>query len=93
MQCSLHVWWKAGAGGAKRRLLESVYNISSDYFESLLLIVTYRDGVKIRRYNLNSNCKVSLGSFVFGVMSLGGLYLEGLIHGGAYFRNFTVLEI
>ena len=20
----------------------------------------------------------------------GGLYLEGLIHGGAYFRNFTV---
>ena len=21
---------------------------------------------------------------------LGGLYLEGLIHGGAYFRNFTV---
>ena len=27
------------------------------------------------------------GFFVFG---LGGLYLEGLIHGGAYFRNFTV---
>ena len=27
---------------------------------------------------------------VFCVMSLGGLYLEGLIHGGAYFRNFTV---
>ena len=23
--------------------------------------------------------------------SPGGLYLEGLIHGGAYFRNFTVL--
>ena len=23
-------------------------------------------------------------------MSLGGLYLEGLIHAGAYFRNFTV---
>ena len=23
-------------------------------------------------------------------MSLGGLFLEGLIHGGAYFRNFTV---
>jgi len=21
---------------------------------------------------------------------LGGLYLEGLIHGGAYFRNFTL---
>ena len=23
---------------------------------------------------------------------LGGLYLEGLIHGGAYFRNFTVFS-
>ena len=23
-------------------------------------------------------------------MSLGGLYLEALIHGGAYFRNSTV---
>ena len=22
-------------------------------------------------------------------MGLGGLYLEGLIHGGAYFQNFT----
>ena len=27
---------------------------------------------------------------VFCIRSLGGLYLEGLIHGGAYFRNFTV---
>ena len=26
----------------------------------------------------------------FCVTVLGGLYLEGLIHGGAYFRNFTV---
>ena len=26
----------------------------------------------------------------FYVTSLGGLYLEGLIHGGAYFQNFTV---
>jgi len=25
-------------------------------------------------------------------MSLRGLYLEGLIHGGAYFRNFKVLS-
>ena len=24
------------------------------------------------------------------VTGLGGLYLEALIHGGAYFRNFTV---
>ena len=23
----------------------------------------------------------------------GGLYLEGLIHGGAYFRNFAVFRI
>ena len=27
---------------------------------------------------------------VFYVTSLGGLYLKGLIHVGAYFRNFTV---
>ena len=27
---------------------------------------------------------------VFRVAGLGGLYWEGLIHGGAYFRNFTV---
>ena len=27
----------------------------------------------------------------FCVTSWAGLYLEGLIHGGAYFRNFTVL--
>ena len=27
---------------------------------------------------------------VFCVTILGGLYLEGLIHGGAYFRDFTV---
>ena len=26
----------------------------------------------------------------FRVTSLGGLLLEGLIHGGAYFQNFTV---
>ena len=26
----------------------------------------------------------------FCVTSFGGLYFEGLIHGGAYFRNFTV---
>ena len=28
----------------------------------------------------------------FCVMSLGGLYLEGLLHGGAYFQNITVLH-
>ena len=27
----------------------------------------------------------------FSVTILGGLYLEGLINGGAYFRNFTIL--
>ena len=26
----------------------------------------------------------------FALQDLGGLYLEGLIYGGAYFRNFTV---
>ena len=33
------------------------------------------------------------GRFSGGFFALpfwGGLYLEGLIHGGAYFRNFTV---
>ena len=29
----------------------------------------------------------------FCVTSLGSLYLEGLRHGGAYFRNFTVFLI
>ena len=29
----------------------------------------------------------------FSVIILGGLYLKGLIHGGAYFRNFTVLIV
>ena len=29
---------------------------------------------------------------VFCVTGLGGLYLEGLIHEGAYFWNFTVLN-
>ena len=27
---------------------------------------------------------------VFALPAWGGLYLEGLIHGGAFFRNFTV---
>ena len=27
---------------------------------------------------------------VFFVTGLGGLYLEGLIHGWAYFRSFTI---
>ena len=29
---------------------------------------------------------------VFCVTSLGGLYLEGVIHGGAYFWKFTLTE-
>ena len=29
----------------------------------------------------------------FCVTSLGGLYLEALIHGGAYFRNFTIFKL
>ena len=28
----------------------------------------------------------------FCITILGGLYVEGLIHGGAYFRNFTVFH-
>ena len=30
---------------------------------------------------------------IFQVQAPGGLYLEGLIHGGAYFRNFTVFVL
>ena len=33
------------------------------------------------------------GDLTEDFLRLGGLYLEGLIHGGAYFRNFTVLEM
>ena len=32
------------------------------------------------------------GNFHFCVTNLGGVYLEGLIQGGAYFWNFTVLS-
>ena len=32
-----------------------------------------------------------LGTDGFLRSSLGGLYLEGFIHGGAHFRNFTVI--
>ena len=31
------------------------------------------------------------GAF-FALRLFGGLYLEGLIHGAAYFRNFTVID-
>ena len=34
--------------------------------------------------------KISLGAYIFQRPFLRGLFLEGLIHGGAYFRNFTV---
>ena len=30
---------------------------------------------------------------VFCIKSLGGLYLEGLINGGAYFQNFMVFYL
>ena len=30
--------------------------------------------------------------FFLCITGLGGLYLEGLIHGRAYFRNFMVYE-
>ena len=34
--------------------------------------------------------KICPGAYIFQRPFLRGLYLEGLIHGGAYFRNFTV---
>ena len=33
------------------------------------------------------------GDLTEGFLRLGRLYLEGLIYGGAYFRNFTVFII
>ena len=33
-----------------------------------------------------------LTEFFLCITGLGGLYLEGLIHGRAYFQNFTVYE-
>ena len=48
----------------------------------------------------NSKYKPPRGAYIrrgdltegFCVTILGGLYLERLIHGGAYFRNFTVVQ-
>ena len=34
--------------------------------------------------------KISPGAYIFQRPFLRGLFLEGLLHGGAYFRNFTV---
>ena len=34
--------------------------------------------------------EICINRGVFCTTILGDLYLEGLIHGGAYFRNFTV---
>ena len=45
---------------------------------------TSTPGAYIRRGDLTEG---------FCLTILGGLYLEGLIHGGAYFRNFTVTKI
>ena len=42
-------------------------------------------GAYIREWRFN-------GGF-FCVTGLGGLYLEGLIHGGAYFQNFMVSQL
>ena len=39
-------------------------------------------GAYIRRGDLTKGFRITV---------LGGLYLEELIHGGAYFRNFTVV--
>ena len=40
---------------------------------------------------LNLEGQFNGGFFALGAWGRGGLYLEGLIHGGAYFRNFTVV--
>ena len=44
-----------------------------------------------KRRPANSKYKGRFKGGFFCVTILGGLYLEGLIHGWAYFRNFTVV--
>ena len=48
-------------------------------------VVTFWGGIIYRKIP-----KISAGADIFQRPFLRGLFLEGLIHGGAYFRNFTV---
>ena len=48
----------------------------------------------VSKYNPPGGAYIWRGDLREGFLryEFGGLYLEGLIHGGAYFRNFTVFD-
>ena len=71
--------WVSIIVGSKFTLFALFYFVFESNFPS-----TSPQGASIWRGDLTEG---------FCVTSLGGLYLEGLIHGGAYFRNFTVFYI
>ena len=68
--------WSSRIVGSKCTVLALFYFVFEGNFAS-----TSPRGAYIRRGDLTEG---------FCVTGLGGLYLEGLTHGGAYFRNFTV---
>ena len=45
------------------------------------------------KFTVFAHCFTLYLRAIFQVQASGGLYLEGLIHGGAYFRNFKVLWV
>ena len=68
-------------GGAYvRREIITIFDLFYFVFEGKFQVQAPQ-GAYIRRGDLTEG---------FCVTILGGLYLEGLIHGGAYIRNFTV---
>ena len=68
--------WASLIVGSKFTVFALFYFVFESNFPSTTLEGQYLEG----RFN---------GGF-FCVVGFGGLYSEGLIHGGAYFRNFTV---
>ena len=69
--------WASLIAGNKSSIFALFYYIFEGNFPS-----TRPQGAYIWRGDLTEG--------FFCVTGLGGLYLEGLIHGGAYFWNFTV---
>ena len=68
--------WASLTVGSKFTIFASFYFVFEGNFPS-----TSPRGAHIWRGDLTEG---------FLLYRFGGLYLEGLIHGGAYFRNFTV---
>ena len=75
MRFKIH--WASLIVGSKFTIFALFYFVFGSNFPS-----TSPRGAYIWRGNLTEGFFCDTG--------LGGLYLEGLIHGGAYFRNFTV---